>query len=66
MTKRRFFEIATGRRDADIRAGQHAFSVLGVANAPLAERLRGSDLDPFYDDSKLASFLLAVDREWKE
>jgi hypothetical protein len=39
-----------------LRTGQCAFLALETVNRPLAEELRGSDADPFYDDGRLVGF----------
>lgn len=42
--------------DPPIRAGQAAFAVLSLLDHDKANALRGTDADPFYDDSKLPKF----------
>lgn len=38
------------------REGQRAFNALYAIRPDLAEQVRGTDLDPFYDDSRLPDF----------
>lgn len=35
----------------DIRAGQHYFNVLHIIRPDIAEKVRGTKMDPFYKDS---------------
>jgi hypothetical protein len=44
----------------DMREGQLAFNLLYARNPALADRIRGTSLDPFYDDSRLSKFRAAV------
>jgi hypothetical protein len=39
-----------------LREGQIAFNRLYVLNPELAEQVRGTEADPFYDDSRLPAF----------
>lgn len=41
-----------------LRAGQAAFNVLGLVRPDLAERVRGTELDPFYRDDRLDAFFV--------
>lgn len=43
-----------------IRVGQKAFNDFAEKYPDLAEKIRGTEFDPFYDDSKLESFYLRV------
>lgn len=47
------------------RRGQTYFNVLAEERPDLSERIRGSALDPFYDDSRLDSFLPWVAEHWQ-
>lgn len=38
------------------RAGQASFNVLSDFHKSLADQVRGTELDPFYDDSRLPVF----------
>jgi hypothetical protein len=42
------------------RKGQTFFNVLHEMEPELADRITGTDADPFYDDGKLPDFLLRV------
>lgn len=46
----------------DWRRGQALFNALRLMDPPLAEQIRGTDLDPFHNDSpeRLQSFAQAV------
>lgn len=46
------------------RAGQAAFNALHVMRPDLSERVRSTDLDPFYSGDRLADFFGFVEREW--
>jgi hypothetical protein len=39
-----------------LRAGQVAFNELYATDPATADSIRGSEFDPFYDDSKLGAF----------
>jgi hypothetical protein len=49
---------------ADWRVGQCAFNLLVKVRPDIAELLRGSDFDPFNDDSRLSDFYDFVMRYW--
>lgn len=40
-----------------IRPGQQAFNLLMATDPALAEAIRGTEFDPFYDDRRIESFL---------
>jgi hypothetical protein len=48
------------------RRGQNYFNALNDLHHDLANQIRGTDLDPFYDDKKLASFLEWVGKQMEE
>ncbi len=48
-----------------LRHGQAAFNALHTVNQPLALRIIGSTLDPYYDDSRLAAFATFVETNWR-
>jgi len=49
------------------RTGQALFNVLREANPRLAERLRVSDANPFYDDNKTPEAIIFIqDAYWEE
>ena len=48
----------------DWRVGQTVFNLLSVVRPDIAEMVRGSDYDPFYNDAKLALFYDFVMRHW--
>jgi hypothetical protein len=46
------------------RRGQAAFNTLALMNSDLAEKVRGSQLDPFYNDDVLPAFCGFVAVSW--
>lgn len=42
------------------RRGQAHFNVLYIGHPSIANMIRGSEIDPFYDDSRLVEFLESV------
>lgn len=46
-----------GPRPSFIRLGQHAFNTLYKYNPDLANKIRGTMSDPFYNDSRLSNFM---------
>ena len=53
-------------RTADWRLGQAYFNVLTEARPELAEKVRGSMVDPFHDDSRIGDFLVFISDHWDE
>lgn len=59
--------VATVRgRTPDWRAGQTYYNVLTEARPELAEKVRGSSIDPFYQDERIADFLVFISDHWDE
>jgi hypothetical protein len=54
--------ISSGGGAETLREGQRAFNELHTRDPELAEIIRGSDCDPFYDDSRLDAFRQRVQR----
>ena len=48
------------------RAGQAAFNTLLRYRPDLAERVKATNLDPFYQDAQLADFYLWLKDTWDE
>lgn len=46
------------------RRGQALFNHLHDVRTDLAERIRGTNLDPFYDDSRLDDTLTWLHQQW--
>lgn len=44
-----------------LRAGQRAFNDLYLSDPAIADLIRGSEFDPFYDDTRLAVFRRRVE-----
>lgn len=51
-------------RPTSWRKGQAAFNYLCSAHPQLAERIRGTEADPFYDDMRLPTFEAVVRSDW--
>jgi hypothetical protein len=49
-----------------LRIGQKAFNDLYESNPAIADKIRGTEFDPFYDDSRMKLFLDRVDEILKE
>lgn len=68
MVKSTFNEylcLAYGPRPPFIRIGQALFNALCVSWPELAEKVRGSEVDPFYDDTRIDAFIAFVARWWE-
>jgi len=48
-----------------LRSGQAWFNALYIINPQLADGLRGTEADPFYQDSNLGEFFLRLTKESK-
>lgn len=48
-----------------LRSGQAFFNQLAEDRPELAERVRGTHLDPFYDDAKLGVFTDFIEANWE-
>lgn len=59
-------ELAKYQGAASWRAGQRALNFLTIIRPDIADLLRGSDFDPFYDDARLPDFYDFVCRHWDE
>lgn len=53
------------RKQPNERTGQAAFNMLTQVNDALAEKVRGTSYDPFYDDSRLADFYGFLSQNWR-
>jgi hypothetical protein len=49
---------------ANWRLGQTYFNVLYRIRPHLAEQVRATDLDPFFDDNRIPSFLAFIEANW--
>ncbi len=47
------------------RVGQFFFNVLYDNRPDLAETVRGTELDPFHDDTRISGFLQFVESNWE-
>lgn len=54
----------TGPKPRAHRAGQWYFNLLDVARPDLADRVRGTALDPFHRDDRLPAFLAWLADNW--
>lgn len=59
MTKREAYRLMKPRLREE-RPGQAMFNALWMEFPAEVERLRGTALDPFYDDSRIENFLNAL------
>lgn len=57
-------EVGNFRNGDDIRKGQHAFNLLRRVRADLAEKVSGTERDPFYRDQNMPAFWNFIAREW--
>lgn len=59
MTYKQYLDLCaqTHKRYPEWRTGQAYFNALWQVNPNLAAHIQGSDLDPFYDDSRVTLFL---------
>lgn len=48
------------------RVGQFAFNELLRFRPDLAEQIRGTELDPFHQDSRLPAFLESLEEKWNQ
>jgi hypothetical protein len=46
------------------RVGQTFFNVLYIMRPKMADQVRGSEIDPFYQDDRVLIFLAFVDEHW--
>lgn len=52
------------RDEIDLRLGQKLFNALCEYHEDVANKIRGSILDPFYNDDVITAFLEKVDELW--
>lgn len=46
-----------------IREGQHAFNLLSAFNPELADKIRGTDVDPYDINSRMPAFWRAIEEQ---
>ncbi len=51
-------------RENEWRLGQTHFNVLAKIRPDISERIRGTDIDAFYDNNKLPAMLAEVYKRW--
>jgi len=56
--------IRKGDKGCHLRKGQILFNALWTVDPNMANRLRGTDLDPFHDDSKMDACTTYICKEW--
>ncbi len=68
MTLARYLQIVATvqERTPDWRLGQTYFNVLSEARPVLAEKVRSTPLDPFYQDARIGEFLTFITEGWDE
>lgn len=54
------------RENPNWRTGQTYFNTLNQVRQDLADAIRGTNLDPFYVDSKVPQFLAYVCEHWND
>lgn len=52
------------RDELDLRLGQKLFNALWSYRADIADKIRGSIIDPFHNDNNIPAFLEKVDELW--
>ena len=52
-----YINCFSGERPKEQRLGQWAFNILYEMYPNIADKIRGTDCDPFYNDSKIPNFL---------
>lgn len=52
------------RNENDLRLGQYLFNHLYGYRMDVADKIRGSIIDPFYNDDNIPAFLEKVDELW--
>lgn len=58
--------VALAKEDnPSLRNGQVYFNVLNNVRPDLANRIRSTLIDPYYEDCNLAQFLVFVSKEWE-
>ena len=60
-----FHQYQKMRSDEIQREGQALFNALYTIDPSLANKLTNTDVDCFFDNSKIGSFLEEIDRKWK-
>lgn len=58
--------LANLKQHPEWRRGQSLFNALSAVRPELAEKLRTSDMDPFYWDDRLSAALLWIDQHWED
>lgn len=63
-----WFDMATryAARHSDQRLGQALFNSLNHVNRVLANSVRGSVVDPFFDNQHIPAFINYVEKNWNK
>lgn len=66
MTLQEFLRLAVGNPNIPdgIRRGQFAFNLLNLVRPDLADQIRGTGNDPFYDNNVIPRMLAWVATNW--
>ena len=64
MTFNEYTKKAVAARRPGLRWGQVMFNTLYEVRPDLAEQVRGTDIDPFYDDARGLAFMAFVVGNW--
>lgn len=63
----RFWElVGEYSKNPSLRKGQNYFNALYETYPEIANRIRGTSVDPFYSDDRIESFLLIVEAGVRE
>jgi len=49
------------RKNPNLRRGQALFNALAEVNPNKADRIRGTDIDPFFNNNRIKAFLQEVE-----
>lgn len=66
MTIAEYLHAVASTNQPEWRLGQTYFNILVEAHPSLAERVRSSQVDPFYRDDRIGEFLAFVSDNWDE
>jgi hypothetical protein len=68
MTKNDFVHtvVTTLKQERSLRAGQTMFNVLCQMKPEIANKIRATENDPFYENNRIPAFLAVVDELWED
>jgi len=65
MTYEQFLDLISRGPAPGHRMGQTIFNLLCATREDLSEKIRATDLDPFYDDDKIPAALAWLGEHWE-